>query len=118
MIKKLVYTLVCVMGCASAHAAAPTGYYNSAQGKNKGNLLKALEGNVGEHKNIGYSGLWDLYYESDVTAEGYIWDMYSTVKFTPGRNQCGSYSSVGDCYNREHSFPKSWFDDQSPISNV
>lgn len=115
MIKKLVYTLVCVMGVASAHAAAPTGYYNSAQGKNKGNLLKALEGIVGEHKNIGYSGLWDLYYESDVTAEGYIWDMYSTVKFTPGRNQCGSYSSVGDCYNREHSFPKSWFDDQSPM---
>ena len=106
---------MCVVGAMSAYAVAPSGYYTSAQGKNKGNLLKALESLVGEHKTISYSGLWDLYHESDVTADGYIWDMYSTVKFTPGKNQCGNYSSVGDCYNREHSFPKSWFDDQSPM---
>ena len=24
-------------------------------------------------------------------------------------DQCGQYSKEGDCYNREHSFPKSWF---------
>jgi len=40
--------------------------------------------------------------------------MYSNVLFTPGTNQCGSYGSIGDCYNREHSLPKSWFNNQQP----
>jgi endonuclease I len=30
-------------------------------------------------------------------------------------NQCGNYDGEGDCYNREHSFPKSWFNDASPM---
>jgi endonuclease I len=29
--------------------------------------------------------------------------------------QCGNYKVEGDCYNREHSFPKSWFNDQYPM---
>lgn len=33
-----------------------------------------------------------------------------------GSNQCGSYSSEGDCFNREHSFPKSWFGNAAPMS--
>lgn len=115
MIKRVIYTLVCVLGTMTVQAVAPSGYYTGAQGKNKGALLAALEDIVGEHNTLGYGDLWDLYYESDVTAEGYIWDMYSTSKYTPGKRQCGSYSKIGDCYNREHSFPKSWFDDQSPM---
>jgi endonuclease I len=31
-------------------------------------------------------------------------------------DQCGNYAAEGDCYNREHSFPKSWFDDQPPMN--
>lgn len=115
MIRRVIYTLVCVLGTMTVQAAAPSGYYIGAQGKNKGALLAALEDIVSEHNTLGYGDLWDLYYESDVTAEGYIWDMYSTSKYTPGKRQCGSYSKIGDCYNREHSFPKSWFDDQSPM---
>lgn len=113
--KRIIYTLICAIGTITVQAAAPSGYYTSAQGKNKGALLAALEDIVGEHNALGYGDLWDLYYESDVTSEGYIWDMYSTSKYTPGKNQCGNYSSIGDCYNREHSFPKSWFDDRTPM---
>jgi endonuclease I len=29
--------------------------------------------------------------------------------------ECGNYSKEGDCFNREHSFPKSWFGDASPM---
>jgi endonuclease I len=29
--------------------------------------------------------------------------------FTFVTNQCGNYSGEGNCYNREHSFPNSWF---------
>lgn len=115
MMKRAIFTVICVIGVLTMYAAAPTGYYAGAQGKNKGALLAALEDIVGEHTTLGYGDLWDLYYESDVTSEGYIWDMYSTSKYTPGKNQCGNYTSIGDCYNREHSMPKSWFDDQSPM---
>ena len=113
--KRILAVLFLAVSLLAIKAAAPVGYYNSAEGKNKGALLEALEAIVGEHKVLGYSDLWDLYFESDVTTDGYIWDMYSTSKYTPGRNQCGSYSKIGDCYNREHSFPKSWFDDRSPM---
>ncbi|MBQ7941056.1 MAG: endonuclease [Muribaculaceae bacterium] len=115
MMKRAIFTVICVIGVLTMYAAAPTGYYAGAQGKNKGALLAALEDIVGEHTTLGYGDLWDLFYESDVTSEGYIWDMYSTSKYTPGKNQCGNYTSIGDCYNREHSMPKSWFDDQSPM---
>jgi endonuclease I len=30
-------------------------------------------------------------------------------EYIPGTNQCGTYNSEADCYNREHSFPQSWF---------
>ena len=71
-------------------------------------------------KNMSYDKLWTAYYTTDVYPAdsvgkaGKIWDMYSNVLFTPGTNQCGNYGHVGDCYNREHSLPKSWFNEQKP----
>lgn len=71
-------------------------------------------------QNMSYKKLWEAYRTTDVYPEdsvgkaGKIWDMYSNVLFTPGSDQCGSYSNVGDCYNREHSMPKSWFNEQQP----
>jgi endonuclease I len=35
--------------------------------------------------------------------------MYGDCVFTYSSDQCGTYSGVCDCYNREHSIPKSWF---------
>lgn len=114
--KSLIACAAIAMACTNTMTAqAPSGYYDSAIGKNGQSLLSALESIVGTHTNVGYNGLWNLYKTSDVTADGYIWDMYSTAKFTPGKNQCGSYSNIGDCYNREHSMPKSWFSDASPM---
>ena len=88
--------------CSCAFAAVPSGYYDAAKGKNKSELLSTLCTIVGPHTDVGYSGLWKLYYTTDETPDGKIWDMYSTTKFTPGDDQCGTYSAVGDCYNREH----------------
>lgn len=105
-----------MLGVASVmSAAAPAGYYDSCKGKKGADLLKALERVIGSHTNVGYKGLWSLYATSDVDANGKIWDMYSTKRWNVGKEQCGNYSKVGDCYNREHSFPKSWFDDASPM---
>lgn len=101
-------------------AQAPAGYYNSAEGLNKKNLLIALRNIVGPHTTVSYDGLWAVYKTSDVRVDPgdgrtYVWDMYSTAKFIPGQKQCGNYSQIGDCYNREHSFPKSWFSKAKPM---
>ncbi len=100
---------------ALANAAAPSGYYDSCKGKSGADLLRALQSVIGDHTNVGYGGLWDLYATSDVDDNGRIWDMYSTKRWRVGSEQCGNYSKIGDCYNREHSLPKSWFDDASPM---
>ena len=100
-----------------AVAEVPEGYYDRAEGLNKGELLDALESIVGDHTDVGYKKIWDVFKESDVRDDGTIWDMYATTKFKPGTDQCGNYSGIGDCYNREHSMPKSWFDEASPMKS-
>ncbi len=61
------------------------------------------------YKSLGYDGLWTAYRTTDVRSNGKIWDMYSDCDFTFGGDKCGNYKSECDCYNREHSIPKSWF---------
>lgn len=96
-------------------AAEPTSYYSSCENKSGESLLKALHTTISSHTNVGYDGLWTLYKTSDVYDNGKIWDMYSTKQWTYQKEQCGTYSAVGSCYNREHSFPKSWFSKASPM---
>lgn len=103
------------IAATTAVAQAPAGYYKSAEGLKQKALLQKLCDIVGPHTNVGYDGLWDVYEDSDIRpGTSYYWDMYSTANFTY-KDKCGNYGSVGDCVNREHSFPKSWFDDRSPM---
>lgn len=99
---------------AVAFAAEPAGYYSTCENKSGAALLSALCKKVGDHTVVSYNGLWSLYKTSDVYPDGTIWDMYSTKHWKPNTT-CGNYSKVGDCYNREHSFPKSWFNDAKPM---
>lgn len=73
---------------------------------------------LGETMSVGsYNDLWQSYKTTDVTADGYIWDMYSNVtKYVPGGNAQGAnYQAEGDSYNREHSVPQSWFGEKTPM---
>ncbi|MDO4511897.1 MAG: endonuclease [Bacteroidales bacterium] len=108
---KIVFSFVVwAWGFGLMWAGAPAGYYDQARGKNKGELLTALFNIIGSHTNVGYSGVWTAYKTTDTEADGVtIIDMYSTAKFTYGTDQAGNFSQVGDKYNREHSFPNSWF---------
>ena len=101
-------------GATGATGAEPSGYYDSCKGKSGAALLTALCNKISSHTTVSYNGPWDLYRSSDVDDNGKIWDMYSTKRWNAGE-KCGNYSKVGDCYNREHSLPKSWFDDASPM---
>lgn len=112
-------------------AQIPAGYYNTATGTGltlKTNLKKIID-NVNDgipsehlHADQGYAALWTLYthsafrdnyYEND----GSLLDIYSEnpsgtdpYNYTATTQQCGSYSGEGDCYNREHLIPQSYFD--------
>lgn len=107
-------------------AQIPSGYYNPAQGLS-GNALKvALHGIIDNHTVISYNGLWNCYSTTDKKPNGKVWDMYTDIpsgtpvyEFTFNSDQCGSYSVEGDCYNREHTWPQSWFNSESgPVSDL
>lgn len=94
-------------------------YYKNADGAKGKNLKTALAGIISNHTTISYSGLWDCYKTTDVRPDGKIWDMYSnSTDYVPGGPAQGkSYSKEGDAYNREHSVPQSWFNEQSPMKS-
>lgn len=97
-----------------------SGYYSGASGLSGMALKSALYNIIKDHSVQGYGALWtfysayelDSYYEND----GTILDIYSerpsasdSYVYAPVSDQCGTYSGESDCYNREHSLPRSWF---------
>jgi endonuclease I len=102
--------------------AQPAGYYNTAEGKTGSVLQQALHEIIDNHTELTYTQLWTAFQTTDKKSDGKVWDMYSDIPGgTPAytyqfiSDQCGNYSAEGDCYNREHSFPKSWFNDLAPM---
>jgi len=100
----------------------PAGYYDSAAGLVGEDLRAELQDIIDNHTTISYTGLWSAYYTTDVKPNGKVWDMYSDVpggtppyEYTLGSDQGGSAGSEGTGYNREHSWPKSWYGDASPM---
>jgi len=92
-------------------AAIPEGYYDNADAKNTNNLRQALKTIISENfSSISYDNLWTAYATTDINSStGKIWDMYSDCSFTLDSAQCGTYQLECDCYNREHTTPRSWF---------
>lgn len=100
----------------SLPAQIPSGYYNSAEGLSGAPLKTALHKIIRGHTKKTYAQVWTAFYTTDDKTNGKVWDIYSDVpggtpayEYTFGTNQCGNADSEGDCYSREHSFPKSWF---------
>lgn len=92
-------------------------YYSIAEGKSQAALKTALFTIIKNPSVVSYNGLWSAFQTTDKRADGKVWDMYSNSTFTFGTDQDkGSGGTAeGQFYNREHSFPKSWFDDKSPM---
>jgi endonuclease I len=123
-----------------AFAQVPSGYYDSANGLSgfalKTQLKKIIDSvddpdisNAIEvlHNPQTYDALdgfnatyeRDFYYEADGNT---ILDMYSEnpagadpYNYTPVLDECGNFSSEGDCYNKEHIIPQSVFSSQMPM---
>ncbi|TDE28714.1 T9SS type A sorting domain-containing protein [Flavobacterium ranwuense] len=123
---KKIYSVLLLLFFTAGIAQIPNGYYTSASGTGytlKTQLYNIIKG----HTDNGYSGLYtiyqtsdrDYYFENDAT----ILDMYSEnptgtdpYNYSAGTTQrCGSYSTEGDCYNREHIIPQSTFGSAAPM---
>lgn len=105
-----------------AMAQPPAGYYDSAAGLTGKALQQALHDIIDGHTELTYSGLWNCFLTTDKKPDGTVWDIYSDIpggtppySFTFITDQCGNYSREGDCYNREHIFPRSWFTEGSQM---
>ena len=116
-----VFILICLAGTVAGQP--PEGYYNSAAGLTGKALQQALHDIIDGHTQLEYSALWQSFSATDIKADGVtVWDIYSdkpggtpAYTYTIFTKQCGTYQKEGDCYNREHSFPKSWFNDLPPM---
>ena len=85
-------------------------YYQTADGKKGAALKTALCSIIYNRTERTYANLWEDFKTTDVRDDGKVWDMYSSItNFTFGTDQAGNYSKEGDVYNREHSWPNSWF---------
>jgi endonuclease I len=112
-------------------AQIPSGYYNTATGT--GFTLKTQLKSIitTGHVDQDYGSLWSLYTQTAYRDTNYendnsLIDFYSEnpsgadpYNFTSTNQQCGNYSSEGDCYNREHIVPQSFFDNYAvdPMKN-
>ena len=100
-----------------AASQPPTGYYDNAVGKTGATLKTTLHRIIRGHTHLTYDNLWDAYYTTDDKLNGTVWDIYSDIPngtppyvYTFGTNQClDTPGHENGCYNREHTFPKSWW---------
>lgn len=103
-------------------AQAPPGYYDGTQGLTGEPLRAKLHDIIKNHTAVSYSSIYTYFQSTDKKPNNTVWDMYSDVPGgTPpyvyyyNQDECGTYNSEGDCFNREHSWPSSWFNDQMPM---
>ncbi len=106
---------VTLYGCSSAPVVGNT-VDTQQQGES---LRKQLFDKISKHKVLSYKDLWKTFKKTDALPNkpNKVFDIYSYKKnklpyvYEFFVNQCGHYKKEGDCYNREHSFPKAWWGD-------
>ena len=124
--KRILLLSAMIVLTLSLFADIPTGYYDSATGSGytlKTQLFSIIKNN---HLTLDYGDLYGYYETTDninINGTDYVYDMYSIradesadyyFQHVSG-DQCGTYSGESDCYNREHSLPQSWFNENSPM---
>lgn len=109
----------------------PKGYYNGTEDLTCQPLKTKLRDIISTGYNeLTYTpGLWIAYQFTDMrrndnNTANIIWDMYSdnpkgadryTFSYQVDQCDASGYKKEGDCYNREHSTPQSWFGEKSPM---
>ena len=100
------------------------GSYYSGIDPESGGFANALNDLIDDHSSGSYDSVWSHFERTDRRSDGKVWDIHSD---TPGAtppysfdfedDQCGNYGQEGDCYNREHLWPRSWYGEGSPMDS-
>ena len=104
---------ILVLTSLALQAQIPNGYYNNANGKSGDELKAALHDIIKGHHVVSYNGLLTAFAYTDCKPNGKIWDIYSNIEYSPSSSLCGDYEQEGDCWNREHTWPQSWFNEST-----
>lgn len=98
----------------------PPGYYDGMAGLKGSALRVALHNRIRNHNSQSYAFALTAFGTTDVKPNGKIWDAYSDIpggsppyEYNVGQTGQGAGEGLG--YNREHSFPQSWFNGSSPM---
>lgn len=98
-------------------------YYTGALGLN-GMALRSSLHNIIKNHNAQNWPLWSHFASTDVKNGNTVWDIYSDIPggtppyvFTLVTNQCGTYTGEGQCYNHEHTWPSTFFNDGLPMKS-
>ena len=110
--KRFFLTLGFFISALALTAQIPNGYYNAANGMTGDELKVALHNIIKGHHVVSYGGLLNAFAYTDCKPNGKIWDIYSNYEYSLSGN-CGEYEQEGDCWNREHTWPQSWFNEQT-----
>ena len=118
MKRNLLLTIILLVEVA-VWAQGPNGtkdYYKSANGK-KGYALKTALYNIIKAPGVkSYKSLDEWYLKTDNKGDGHIRDRYSNkTNYTLANMNTGDNSVEGGQLNKEHSFPKSWFHNATPM---
>ena len=113
--KKLMTTIGLTVLTLTVWAQGPNNsgtYYQAANGKQGAALKTALCEIIYNHTERTYGDLWTDFQTTDVRDDGKVWDMYSGISnftFVTDQDRGSGGNKEGEYYNREHSFPNSWF---------
>lgn len=92
-----------------------TAYYQNANNKNGEQLKTSMCEIIYNRTEKSYDYLWTAFQTTDVRSDGKIWDMYSNITNYEPVTSGSTYQVEGNCYNREHSWPQSWFNSATPM---
>jgi len=119
--KQLLLITWMTLATAFCYAQGPNNsgeYYKAADGKQGAALKTAFCGIIynrdeeGADLNAAYKALWTHFQTTDARDDGSVWDMYSNLRamtFGTDQDKGSGGNKEGEYYNREHSFPNSWF---------
>ena len=98
----------------------PAGYYDGAAGLFGSALRVALHNLIKNHTVKSYDYALTAFRTTDVKPNGKVWDVYSdipggTPPYEYDFGDTGQGATEGLGYNREHSWPQSWFGGSSPM---
>lgn len=108
------FTSNATFGFHFVDVSIPAGYYAGVAGLRGSALLIALHNIIKGHTALTYTATATAFQHTDKRPDGNVWDVYSDVPggtppYEYAFGPLGSGSTEGVAYNREHSFPQSWF---------